>query len=64
MTRVYKRPERICAFNTYQFSDYGKFVADGWDEREKAEWRERELPRELREAFEAGKRMAEKIKKG
>lgn len=64
VTRVYKRPERICAFNTYQFSDYGKFVADGWDEREKAEWRERELPRELREASEAGKRMAENIKKG
>ena len=63
VTRVFTKPERVCAFNTYQFDDYGKYVADGWDEREKAEWRARELPRELQNAFDAGARMAEKIKK-
>lgn len=63
VARVYTAPERVCAFNTYQFTDYGAFVADGWDEREKAEWREREFPKERQRAFEAGARMAEKIGK-
>lgn len=60
--RILTKPERICAYNTYQFTDYSKYVADKWDEADKAKWRENEFPKELRAAYEAGRRMAEKIK--
>ena len=60
--RVFTKPERVCAFNTYQFSDYAKYDADGWDEAEKKKWRDKEFPKELLSAREAGRRMAEKIK--
>ena len=33
--RLFTKPERVCAFNTTQFSDYSKYDADGWDEAEK-----------------------------
>lgn len=62
LARIFTKPERVCAFNTYQFTDYGKYVADGFDEQEKAEWKKNEFPKELRAACEAGRRMAEKIK--
>ena len=60
--RVFTKPERICAFDTYQFTDYSKYVADGFDEAEKAEWKKNEFPKDLRAAREAGRRMAEKIR--
>ena len=60
--RVFTKPERICAFNAYQFTDYAKYDADGWDETEKKKWRDEEFPKELQAAREAGRRMAEKIK--
>lgn len=60
--RAFTKPERVCAFNTYQFTDYSKYDAGGWDETEKAEWKKNEFPKELRAAYEAGARMAEKIK--
>ena len=60
--RVFAKPERVCAFNTTQFSDYSKYDADGWDEAEKKKWRDEEFPKELAAAREAGRRMAEKIK--
>ena len=60
--RVFTKPERVCAFNTYQFTDYAKYDADKWDEAEKKKWRDEEFPKELLAAREAGRRMAEKIK--
>ncbi len=60
--RLFTRPERLCAFNTYQFTDYGKYVSDGFDETEKTEWKKNEFPKELSAAREAGRRMAEKIR--
>lgn len=60
--RVFTKPERVCAFNTTQFSDYSKYDADGWDEAEKKKWRDEEFPKELLAAREAGRRIAEKIK--
>ncbi|MDO5116289.1 MAG: flavodoxin family protein [Synergistaceae bacterium] len=61
--RVFTKPERICAFNTYQFSDYSRYEASGWDEREKAAWKRDVFPAELNGAFDAGRRMAEKIRR-
>jgi multimeric flavodoxin WrbA len=59
---IFTKPERICAFDTYQFRDYGKYVADGWNEEEKAEHKRSQFPKDLRNAFDAGIRMAERIR--
>ena len=32
---TYEKPEILCAYDTLQFSDYGKYVADVWDVEEK-----------------------------
>ncbi|MCL1941692.1 MAG: hypothetical protein FWG09_07100, partial [Synergistaceae bacterium] len=55
------KPERVCAFNTYQYENYGDFKVSAWDERDKAAYREKQFPIDCRNAFEAGKRMADKI---
>lgn len=55
------RPERICAHYTYQFTDYAQYRAGYWDEEQKAAHRRDQFPEDCRAAFEAGKRMAEKI---
>ncbi len=61
LARIFTAPERICAFNTYQFSDYDKYVSGAWNEKEKARQREEQFPKDLQNAFDAGVRMAEKI---
>ena len=55
-------PVRICAYDTYQFSDYGKYAAELFDERLKAKRRGEEFPKELRAAYDAGAAMARAIK--
>lgn len=55
---IYEKPERICAYNTYQFSNYDKYYADVWDEKAKAKQRDEQFPKDLQNAFEAGARMA------
>lgn len=57
ISHIYKKPVRVCAFNTYQFSDYSKYVADVWDEKEKAKQRDEVFPIDLKNAYEAGKNM-------
>lgn len=58
--RVFQtRPERIFAFNTYQYKNYSDYQASRWNEREKAEWRKTQFPLDCQAAYAAGKRMAE-----
>lgn len=60
MELIFKaKPERIYAFNTYQFTDYSKYKASLFNEKVKAEWREKQFPLDCQDAFDAGKRMAE-----
>ena len=54
------RPELLYAFNTYEFTDYSKYKASYWNERDKADWKQRQFPLDCARAFEAGKRMAQK----
>ena len=51
------KPQSICAFNTYQFDDYGKFVSDCFDEPDKRAWREAQFPRDLVAAREMGRQV-------
>lgn len=61
LTIVFTKPQRICSYNTYQFSDYSKYVSDIWDEQEKLKWQKKHFPKDLNKAFNAGIRMVEKI---
>lgn len=56
--KVYQKPKRICAFNTYQFGDYNKYFSKVWDEKDKRKHKEEVFPKDLERAYEAGKAMA------
>ena len=53
--------ETLCAYNTYQFTDYSRYAAGMFDEKVKREHRENEFPKDLQKAYELGKRLAEKV---
>ena len=57
------RPDTCFATNTYQFTDYGKYDAELWDEADKRKWREEQFPKDCQTAFEIGRRMAETLSK-
>lgn len=52
------KPEVHCAYFTYQFDDYSKYVGDLWDIQEKKEWHETEFVHDMQCAYEMGKRLA------
>lgn len=58
---VFSTPDRILACDTYQFSDYSKYVSDCFDEEHKAHQRAEQFPKDLQNAYEHGVKMAEKI---
>ncbi|MBQ7544803.1 MAG: flavodoxin family protein [Synergistaceae bacterium] len=58
--RVLGYCETLCAYNTYQFADYSRYEANMFSEPDKAEYREKVFPEDLRKAHELGKRLAEK----
>lgn len=50
-------PETVHAVNCYQYRDPENYVSDIWDWEEKARWRDEEFPKDLRRAFDAGRRL-------
>ena len=58
---VFNKPNRICAFNTYQFSDYSKYVVEVFEEESKRKYRDNIFPIELESAFNLGREMARNI---
>lgn len=61
LARVFQRPVRICAYNTYQFDDYSKYKANAFSESEKRQYKETQFPVDCQIAFDAGKQMVETI---
>lgn len=51
---IFSPPERLCAYNTYQFHDYLKYVVEVFSESDKAEYRSKKFPQELDKAFQSG----------
>jgi multimeric flavodoxin WrbA len=51
--------ETLYSCDTYQFTDYSKYYASMWDERYKAEHREKQFPIDLQNAYEFGKRLCQ-----
>ena len=49
--------ETLCAYNTYQFTDYSRYDASMFSEPVKAEHRDKVFPEDLKRAYELGKRL-------
>ena len=54
-------PEHVNAYNTYQVKKYDHYELAGFSEEAKRQYRESHWEQDLQKAFDAGKRMAEKI---
>lgn len=57
MEIAFSKPERICAFDTYQFTDYDKYVCEVFDKNHKLKQKEEQLPKDLEKAYQAGLNM-------
>jgi multimeric flavodoxin WrbA len=58
MTRIFGSCEVLLSYDTYQFSDYGKYLSTAWDPVAKAKRREEVFPEERRRAYELGVRLS------
>lgn len=47
---IFTPPERLCAYNTYQFNDYSKYVVEVFSETDKARYHTDRFPKILYEA--------------
>ena len=57
MEIAFTKPQRICAFDTYQFPDYDKYVCEVFDKNHKIKRKEEQLPKDLEKAYLAGLNM-------
>ena len=55
---VFGASESLCCFDTYQFKDYAKVVADRFDPEKKARRRREVFPQDCDTAFAMGARLA------
>lgn len=55
---VFKKPEHLYVYETYQFRDYSRYVSDAFDENERREIRKNRFPKDLENAFELGRKIA------
>jgi multimeric flavodoxin WrbA len=55
---IFGASESLFSFDTYQFKDYSKVVADRFDPEKKAKRREEVFPNDCEKAFEMGARFA------
>jgi multimeric flavodoxin WrbA len=58
---IFSPPHRLCSYNTYQFSDYSKYVVDVFNEADKAWQRENEFPKDLQKAYTLGTDIAKHL---
>jgi len=61
LKRIFGASESLLCFDTYQFDDYSKVVADRFDPEKKARRREEVFPKDCEKAFQMGVRFASKI---
>ena len=62
MKQLFGYCETIYSNNAYQFSDYSKIDIVEFAEPIRAKYRDEELPKDLEEAYELGKRLVQKAK--
>lgn len=56
---VFTSSQRLCAYNTYQFPDYSRYIVEVFDEREKASYRERHWTEVMAQAYALGRECGE-----
>ncbi len=61
IARALGEPEHLIAYNTYQVKDYSRFELAGFSEEAKRQYRDAHWQEDLQKAFDAGRRMADKI---
>lgn len=59
LTRIFGSAEKLLCFDTWQFDDYSKVVADRFDPKKKAQRRKEVFPKDCEKAFDMGARFAE-----
>jgi hypothetical protein len=57
---IFGSSESLYSFDTYQFKDYSKVVADRFDVEQKTKRRKEVFPIDCEKAFEMGSRFAKK----
>ena len=57
--RFFGSCEVLNSYNTYQFTDYSRYMADIVDEKDKAHTRDTQFPIDKQKAFELGKKLVE-----
>lgn len=58
LTRTFGTAETLCATDTYQFSDYSRYVATAFDAEAKRKRREEVFPHDCEKAYAMGARFA------
>lgn len=58
MKKIFGHAESIMSYDTYQFKDYSKVVADLFDGDMKRKRRQEVFPQDLQKAYEMGVRFA------
>ena len=61
ITRALGEPEKLTAYNTYQVKNYDRYELAGFSEEAKRKYREEHWEKDLQSAYDAGRRMAERI---
>ena len=61
ITRALGEPEKLTAYNTYQVKNYDRYELAGFSEEAKRKYREEHWEEDLQSAYDAGRRMAERI---
>ena len=61
ITAALGEPEHLIAYNTYQVKNYDNYELAGFSEKAKRQWRDEQWEKDLQKAFDAGKKMADKI---
>ena len=61
LERAFGEVEHVDAYNTYQVKNYDRYALAAFPEPMKRQYREEHWEQDLQRAFDAGKRMAEKI---
>jgi multimeric flavodoxin WrbA len=63
MNMILGKAESLMSYETYQFKDYSKVVADGIDEAQRRKRREEVFPADCEKAFNLGARLVEEQQK-
>ncbi|MBQ9246142.1 flavodoxin family protein [bacterium] len=59
LKHIFGYSETLYAYDTYQFADFSKYDCDLFDEKQKAQVREKQFPIDMQKAFDMGKRLTE-----